>query len=204
MHCVKRAFGGSKQLLSGSDNSSVKQESKAIMLRNSIKWFLSLVCVLGLIVLNVVTLINGSVHAVAFNALKTVLASSIPEATVLRLLSNSPSQKFSELQQSNKIIETQHAELKKVVEKRAGVFKIISERISRRTVNNAVKNTLDAPAEAVPILGIAVMLALTASDIYDDCQTLKDLNELNISFEQDKHDETAVCGLKVPALEGGP
>jgi len=44
------------------------------------------------------------------------------------------------------------------------------------------------------------MVALTASDIYDDCQTLKDLNELNITFNHEKEDETTVCGMKVPSI----
>lgn len=46
--------------------------------------------------------------------------------------------------------------------------------------------------------GVAVITTLTASDLYDDCQTLKDLNELNANFEHDKTDENTVCGIKFP------
>jgi hypothetical protein len=161
------------------------------------------VCMLGLVLLNILTLVNDNIHTTLYTGLKAILASSVADATMSRLLSNSPSQKYSVLEITHKVIETEHAELKRVAEKRAGVVKMISSRISKRTVSNAFNNALDAPAEAVPVLGAAAMLALTASDIIDDCQTLKDLNDLNISFEQEQEDETAVCGLKVPSLMYG-
>ena len=37
-----------------------------------------------------------------------------------------------------------------------------------------------------------------ASDLYDDCQILKDMNELNVANGHKTHEETTVCGLKVP------
>ncbi|MDP2904438.1 MAG: hypothetical protein Q8N96_15250 [Methylovulum sp.] len=38
-------------------------------------------------------------------------------------------------------------------------------------------------------------------EIKDDCQTLKDLNKLNIDFEIDKIDETKVCGIDISSLK---
>lgn len=81
---------------------------------------------------------------------------------------------------------------------RADVAKRVSTRIGRRAVANAVKNVSAFAAEVIPFVGVAAILTLTVSDIYDNCQTLKDVNELNITFEHEKVEETTVCGMKFP------
>ena len=63
---------------------------------------------------------------------------------------------------------------------------------------NAAKNVSSFAAEAVPVVGVAVITAVTLSDLYDDCQTLKDLNELNREFGHDVDDEQTVCGIMLP------
>lgn len=154
--------------------------------------------ILGLGSLNILTLVNEKVHVAGFNLLKTVLASIIADETMSRLLSQSPSQRYSSLEKSYKAIEAQQIELKRVSAVRSKVVKNISTKIGRRAVANASKNVSSFAAEALPGFGVAAVVALTASDIYDDCQILKDLNELNVSFEYDKEDEATVCGLKFP------
>jgi len=159
---------------------------------------LIVVLLLGLGSLNILSLVNDKVHAVGFNLLKAALAPVLADATISQLLSQSPIQKYSALEKSHKSIEAQHVELKKLSAVRSQVVKKISTKIGRRAVTNAVKNVSSFAAEAVPVVGVAAIVALTVSDIYDDCQILRDLNELNVNFEHEKEDETTVCGMKIP------
>ena len=65
-------------------------------------------------------------------------------------------------------------------------------------MRNATRNSSSVLAESIPYLGVAVVLGVTALDLHDACQTLKDMNELNAAFEQAQEDPSKVCGLKVP------
>jgi hypothetical protein len=78
------------------------------------------------------------------------------------------------------------------------VVKNRSAKIARRAVSNAVKNVSSFAAEIIPVVGDAAIVALTVSDLSDDCQTLKDLNELNVGFEHEIANENDVCGIKFP------
>jgi len=70
--------------------------------------------------------------------------------------------------------------------------------VARRAIANAGKNVASYAAEVIPVVGVAAITALTISDIYDDCQTLKDINELNVAFEHETTDDKTVCGIKFP------
>jgi hypothetical protein len=148
---------------------------------------------LGLGALNVLTIVNDQAHAAGFNFLKSVLAPFVAEASMSHLLSHSPTQKY-------KAIEARNVELKRFSAMRSETAKRVSTRIVRRAVANAAKNVSSFAVEVIPVVGATAIVAITASDIYDDCQTLKDLNELNIAFDHEKEDETTVCGMKVPSF----
>ncbi|MBH1962226.1 MAG: hypothetical protein I8H82_06435 [Rhodocyclales bacterium] len=154
--------------------------------------------VLGLGSLNVLTLINDQAHAAGVSFLKAVLAPALAEATMSRLLSHSPTEKYGALEKSHRALESKHVELKKVSAARSQVVKNISTRVARRAVANAGKNVASYAAEVVPVIGVAAITALTISDIYDDCQTLKDISELNVAFEHETTDDNTVCGIKFP------
>lgn len=157
------------------------------------KKLLIVAAISGLGALNVLTIVNDQAHAAGFNFLKSVLTPLVSEANLSDLLSHSPTQKY-------KAIETRNVELKRFSAMRSNTVKRVSTRIGRRAVANAAKNVSSFAVEIIPVVGITAMVALTASDIYDDCQTLKDLNELNITFNHEKEDETTVCGMKVPSI----
>ena len=127
------------------------------------KRLLIVTSMLGLMASNILTLVNDDIHTMGFNALKAMLTPVVADTTLSRLLSNSPTQK--------------NFELKRVSKMRADIAKKISTRITRRAVANAFKNVSSFAAEIIPLLGTAIIVGLTASDIYDDCQTIKDLNE---------------------------
>ena len=78
----------------------------------------------------------------------------------------------------------------------------LSKRISTRTLKGAVRNAAVAPAEAIPNVGLAVILGVTAYELADACATMKDIKTLN-SLLGDKTaiDENTVCGIQTPTKE---
>ena len=79
-----------------------------------------------------------------------------------------------------------------------------AERITKRTAIAASRNVTSVVAEAIPYLGIAAILGVTAWDLKDSCETMKDFHELDLVFNPDKAfpaEATEVCGLKVPTKE---
>jgi hypothetical protein len=75
----------------------------------------------------------------------------------------------------------------------------MSNRIASRTAKGAVRNVVSVPAEAVPYIGIPVIVAVTGLEIYDACATMEDIKEINrvLNTGADIDAETT-CGIKVP------
>jgi hypothetical protein len=74
-------------------------------------------------------------------------------------------------------------------------------RVSRRTAAGAARNAGSVVAEAIPVAGVAVVLGVTAWDIKDSCDTMKDLHELELAFNpatSPDPEASEVCGLTVP------
>jgi hypothetical protein len=99
---------------------------------------------------------------------------------------------------SKKALELKHAELARVSAVRSGVAKKMSKRLATRAVVNATRNSSSIFAESIPYVGVAVVLGVTALDLRDTCETLKDMNELNTAFGLEPEDQTKVCGIAVP------
>lgn len=83
----------------------------------------------------------------------------------------------------------------------ASAVKSISARLATRSAANATRNLSSVPAETIPFVGTAIVLAVTTWDLNDACETLKDLNELNEKFEHQPISHTKICGMKVPSQE---
>lgn len=77
--------------------------------------------------------------------------------------------------------------------------KAITKRIAKRTVRNVSANVAALTGEVVPVVGSAIVLSITAMDVYDACQDMKDLAELQdlLSFNEIEEDTHKVCGLKL-------
>lgn len=75
----------------------------------------------------------------------------------------------------------------------------MSNRIVSRTAKEAMRNVVSLPAEAVPYIGIPVIVAVTGFEIYDACATMEDIKEINhvLNTGADIDAETT-CGIKVP------
>lgn len=78
------------------------------------------------------------------------------------------------------------------------------ERIAKRTVHRSARNVTAVFAEAIPVVGIGVVVGVTGLELRDSCNTLKDLKELEASFNpaaSAEEDVQVVCGMEVPSRD---
>ena len=195
-----------------------------------LRTFFVITSFLGLGSLNVLTLLNDGIHAMAYNAMKAVLSSTLPEVALSKVLSKSTSfrrqadvrvatkllqeekvllasanrnleLKHVALEKTQREIEAKHSELMRVSQLKAVSAKRVSKRVVSRIVLNSSRKVPSVFAESIPWAGAAIVVGMTAWDIADACETIKDLNELNAAFGEEKEDETKVCGIKVPTKD---
>ena len=93
---------------------------------------------------------------------------------------------------------TNNAQLKSIETK----TKKIANRVSKRTIRNITTNLAAVPAESIPFLGMATILAITAMDLKGACDDMKDMDELKGIFStSDGEKADKVCGLRVPSKD---
>jgi len=132
---------------------------------------------------------------------QTVYGKSKNKIINLQKTINSKSNQIFELKNKVKSINTvnykgQTKPVKKVVQE-------TYERISKRVALDASRNIASLPAEAVPYLGISVIATITAWELYDACETMKDLHELNSALNplSTVQNYQRVCSIKVPSSD---
>lgn len=77
-----------------------------------------------------------------------------------------------------------------------------SERVSRRVKVAAGRNIASTAGEALPIVGVGVIVAATAWELNDACQLVKEMRELDSAFNPDNLiGEDEICGIKPPTRE---
>lgn len=194
--------------------------------RSGKSWAIGIV-MFGLLALNVATLVSEAIHDIGFGLVKAAFSPVMSNDILARILKDSPtlrrksdvafatkaiSEERATVLASKKALESEHNALKKVNEEVKGKYAAlthvsqvrstavqkVSKRLATRTVFNATRNSSSVFAEAIPYLGVAVVLGVTALDLRDACETLKDMNELGKTFDHTPEDESKVCGLKVP------
>ena len=62
--------------------------------------------------------------------------------------------------------------------KRKAATRRFGTRLVSRTKRVAAKSIAAIPAEAIPFLGVAVLIADTGYELYAACETMRDLDEL--------------------------
>lgn len=183
----------------------------------------------GLGALNIATLVSESIHNAGYNLIRSML-SVFPEASASRLLNSSPTVnrsrhvarateglrkentslvdsnraitgKHNALEKAHAAVNVKHAELTRTTELRSAAAKKLTTRLATRSAVNATRNLASVPGEAIPYVGIGIVVAVTSLDLYDACETLKDINEMNLQFGHELEDHTKVCGLKVPTKQ---
>ena len=81
---------------------------------------------------------------------------------------------------------------------------LTADGISNRAVRSSSRSISSMAGEAIPYVGVAVIAGVTALDLKDLCDTIKDMNELKRAFNpelQPSEDETTVCSVIVPTKE---
>ena len=159
---------------------------------------------LGSLTLNVATVAIGSVATLVAGAFEAVSGAVSVTGGLQR-----------ELELKNQRIASLSSEVAGLKQPRSvtyrGQKKLLSEavedtvtRVSRRTTTAAVRNAGSVFAEAIPFAGIAVVVGVTAWDLRDSCETIKDLQAFNLAFNplaEESRDKSEVCGLTVPTSD---
>jgi hypothetical protein len=183
------------------------------------------IAVAGLLATNIATLLSEPVHDGLYGALRSIVGVA-GDSVADRLTRNSPkarsankvaaatgnlkaaneqlavqnrriAQEAAQLGQRHEKLLAEHANLQT---KRAGDAKKAKEVagvIRTRFAKAAFRDRAAIPAEAIPYLGIGVILGVAAWDLYDSCQTMKDINELLVRLGEGE-EAADFCGMKMP------
>lgn len=79
-----------------------------------------------------------------------------------------------------------------------------ASRVSRRITVSSLRNAGSMAAEAMPFIGAAAIVGVTALEMHDACEALKDVQELNTAFNPGSapSEETqTVCSIEMPSRE---
>ncbi len=145
-----------------------------------IKWIMRIIFALlliGSLALNVGILMIGGVAAIASNVIETVIDYS-PVKSV---------------RGTKTVYSKMNAQINKT-----------TYRIFNRTAWMATRDFSSLAVKAVPYVGIAALVTLTAKDVNDSCATLKDLQDLKTKLNLPLEDEAEIkriCGLEVPSKD---
>lgn len=89
----------------------------------------------------------------------------------------------SHQQPENRTIHKQKA----VAVQRKVVAKRFGNRLVARTKPVTAASVADIPAESLPIIGISVLVAGTAFELYEACESMKDLEELYVGLDMEEN-----------------
>ena len=142
---------------------------------------------LALIATNVLTLTNAAFNA----AISGLMGTALGIQTVSDVLRNKVDAK-------NKTIKKHTA----ATVKRKAATKRFGTRLASRTKRVAATSIAAIPAESIPFLGVSVLIAGTSYELYEACQSIKDLDQMYLDMEM--ADETpddvlrSVCNPSLP------
>lgn len=144
-------------------------------------------CFTGLIATNLLTLTSA-----AFNtALSGIVGTTLGIKTVSSALQ-------SRIAAQNTLIKKQRSQ---VIQRRAAT-KRFGTRLASRTKRVTAKSIAAIPAESIPLIGVAVLIADTGYELYAACETLNDLDTLYIELgmTQTTPEDTlqSVCNPELP------
>ncbi len=100
--------------------------------------------------------------------------------------------------------EGQVAKLTSTLATQQKVVARVSRKVTKRTAAGATRNVAATFGESIPVIGVGVVVAATAWELKDACDTMKDLHELEVALDPTKANDASVqevCGLRVPSKE---
>lgn len=196
-------------------------------LARTVREILMVLAIIGLIACNVATVVS-SAFADALHGAVSALAGVASAKLAERLLSSSPKvrqvkaveaatkemtvkaiaqeARFRALEEQHKTLQGQHIDLDKqhkvaVASKAAHVkrTKLMASSIRARLVRGTARHGGALISEAVPAVGLAIVIGMAAYDVVDACQTLTELNDVLKAADQPIEDTTLVCGVTMPS-----
>lgn len=149
--------------------------------------------------------------ALGVNMLSNDLA-SLTEATIRER--NTLKKTNADLSHKYKIISNSHADLKlkhkqvaaeksEFEKKTRNAVNKHSQSVSTRLLRSSKRQVVTAPGKSIPFYGVAFIAGLTALDVYEACETIREINELNVAIGTQPEIESTnkICGLKAPNYE---
>jgi hypothetical protein len=137
---------------------------------------------LALLASNILLLTSAAFNA----AVSTAMAATLGVNTVTSVLSNKLSAQQKQLQN----LQTRQI-------KRATAVRGFGKKLAARTQRVAARGIAAIPAESLPYVGAAVIVASVAYELYEACQTMQDLdtlyNELGVSGELSDDAINSIC-----------
>ena len=163
-----------------------------------IKRFIYVSVIVGLISSNVMSITNAGFH--------DFLSGLLSKVPITNFMSQSKARHVKTLSKENKQLKKQNSDFKRKVnfqKTKLAKAQKITRNVAIRTAKNVSVNVSSILGESVPYLGIGIILAVTASDVYNGCETIKDTNELLnlMDFDSVKDEEHKVCGITVPTYQ---
>ena len=136
--------------------------------------FLTLM-ILGLLASNILTLTSTAFNA----ALSGLISTAFGVATV------------------TEVFQSRIARERLEANRRKAAVRSFGTRLTARTKRVAAASVAAIPGEMVPLLGAGILIAGTAYELYEACESMKDLDELyaGLGLEEDVPEEvwTSVC-----------
>lgn len=77
-------------------------------------------------------------------------------------------------------------------------------RVTRRITVSSLRNLGSMAAESLPAIGVTAIVGVTALELRDACEALKDVQELNLAFNPGSapiEEASTVCSLEVPSAD---
>lgn len=105
------------------------------------------------------------------------------------------------LEKSNRDLELSVGQLKQTVRVANTAARKLSFNLARRVFRNASRHVSSMAGTSIPYVGAGVLVAMTAMDVKDGCESLRDLNEMNHMMKLEREDESHVCAMQVPTQD---
>jgi hypothetical protein len=106
-----------------------------------------------------------------------------------------------ELEKLNKELTAGNARLKQSLASSQAAARRFSGQLARRTYRNVSRHVAAMPAVAIPYVGAGVTAAMTALDIREGCEALRELNEMNRAMQIEPESEAPVCAMQTGSRE---
>jgi hypothetical protein len=142
---------------------------------------------LALLITNILTLTSAAFSA----AVSGLMSTALGVRTVSSMMQ-------TKLASQDKTIKKQAA----IQANRKAATRKFGQRLTSRTKRVAAKSIAAIPAESIPFIGVAVLIADTGYELYAACQTVKDLDQLysDLGMDEQAADDVMhnVCDPTLP------